>query len=75
MAIRKNIDVKFIIETHSPVMINRLGLRVGLDDEMSSNMTSVLLFDENKENSPNISEFNSQGRLINWPIGFFEPNL
>lgn len=75
VAIRKNIDVKFIIETHSPVMINRLGLRVGLDDEMSSNMTSVLLFDENKENSPNISEFNSQGRLINWPIGFFEPNL
>lgn len=74
-AMRKNVDVKFIIETHSSVMINRLGLRVALDNEMLSNMTSVLLFDENNENSPNISEFNANGRLTNWPIGFFEPDL
>ena len=71
----KGIDVKFLVETHSPIMINRLGLHVALDPEFSSDMTSVLLFDEDDAESPKRAEYDDKGRLVNWPIGFFEPDL
>lgn len=71
----RGVDVKFLIETHSPVMINRLGLRIAIDPDLKANMTSVLLFDENDANSPKVASFTEDGRLTNWPYGFFEPDL
>ena len=73
---QKGIDVKVIIETHSQVMINRLGLRIALDPDFSEEMASVLLFDENNEAcNPRHASYTKDGHLTNWPIGFFEPDL
>lgn len=73
---QKGIDVKIIIETHSQVMINRLGLRIALDSDFSEEMASVLLFDENNETcNPRHASYTKDGHLTNWPIGFFEPDL
>lgn len=73
---QKGIDVKVIIETHSQVMINRLGLRIALDSDFSEEMASVLLFDEDNETcNPRRASYTKDGHLTNWPIGFFEPDL
>lgn len=73
-AIEKGIDVKFIIETHSPVMINRLGLRIAEDNNFRDK-ASVLLFDEMADKNPSVSYYDNAGYLVNWPLGFFEPEL
>lgn len=67
--------LNLIIETHSPHLIYRFG---ELIEDENSNITKddiqVLIFEE-KNGETNISQamFNDEGRLQNWPIGFFQP--
>lgn len=69
-----NYDLKFLIETHSPVMVNRLGLRIAEDNKLREKAT-VLLFDEGNAANPAVASFDNGGYLLNWPFGFFEPDV
>lgn len=74
-ALKSGVDIKFIIETHSQTMINRLGARIALKEYDSKN-ASVLLFNENVDNNnPQRAEYNNAGVLTNWPIGFFNSDM
>lgn len=73
-AMELNYDLRFIIETHSPVLINRLGLRIAEDNSLREKAT-VLVFNEWASNNPSISTYDNAGYLVNWPLGFFEPDL
>ena len=82
---RKNkIDVRFLIETHSAYLVNRLGRYVYNKEQnyessepnmhkISPKDISIYLF--NKENgTTNITttEFDDQGRIKKWPLGFLD---
>ncbi|TCM65064.1 uncharacterized protein DUF3696 [Acinetobacter calcoaceticus] len=65
--------VNLIIETHSPHIIYRLGELIELG-EIDKESIQVLVFEES-ENGTSIKKsiFDENGRLNNWPIGFFQP--
>ncbi|MBI9055467.1 MAG: AAA family ATPase [Bacteroidales bacterium] len=71
-----DVNLKLIIETHSSVIINRIGRRV-IEKKLDSSAVSVTLFQldaELKNSTIKSTNFNENGVLVNWPIGFFEPN-
>jgi predicted ATPase len=71
----KGIQLKLIIETHSAVIINRIGRRI-IEKKVASENVNVTLFDINaktKRSIINTTTFNENGVLLNWPLGFFEP--
>ena len=69
-----NLPIKFIIETHSQVMINRIGLHIAKHN-IESERVSILLFDEMPIGGKNVrvASYNEEGFLKDWPIGFFTP--
>lgn len=72
-------DVRIIVETHSEVIINRLGIKV-MDENsfIKSNDVNVLLFnakEEGYETDVISSSFDQNGYLTNWPFGFFSDNV
>jgi len=72
----RKIDLRLIIETHSEVIINRLGHRVARK-EIMPNEINVVLFDKKSADAPTqvrIAQYDEDGFLTNWPFGFFEPN-
>lgn len=74
LALSMKVDIKFIIETHSQTMINSLGLKIALKEYATAN-ASILLFNEDNEggHNPQRAEYDNDGVLKNWPIGFFNP--
>ena len=68
----REIDLNFIIETHSETLINTTGNRI-YSKKISADDVNILLF-ERKENFTDIIQagFSDEGLLINWPYGFFE---
>lgn len=67
--------LRIIAETHSPSLINRLGTLIA-DKIISSKDVQVILFEQESSRSPSqvkIAEFDDEGILRNWPLGFFEP--
>ena len=73
---RKNkIDLRFLIETHSEVIVNKIGLLVAEDANLSVDDVSVILFnakEEGMEQNVSYSSFDKDGYLNNWPYGFFD---
>lgn len=72
-------DVRIIVETHSEVIINRLGIKV-MDEKtfIKSNDVNVLLFNAKEEGYDTdviSSSYNDEGFLTNWPFGFFSDNV
>ena len=67
--------IKFILETHSETMINRLGYLI-YKKKLSSEMVNVVIFDKDDTGNTTVSQtkFNDQGQLEKWPIGFFDPD-
>lgn len=75
-SIKKSNNLNLIIETHSPIIINRIGriLRKHTEDQkVSKEDISILLF-EKKDGKTNITKtkYNEDGRIQNWPIGFLD---
>ncbi len=76
-SLRNNdIDIKFLIETHSEAMVTRLGYNVIMDNIETSDI-STLVFEKTGEMISSIKKgtFDEDGFLQNWPIGFFEPKM
>jgi len=69
-----NIPMKIIFETHSQAIIDSLGEQIEFSDlSLSHDDISVIVFekDENSDTDINLSFFDENGFLNNWPIGFF----
>jgi predicted ATPase len=71
----KNLPIRFMLETHSPTIIERIGQRVENHD-LSAEDVQVVLFELDKEeansNTAKVrsTSFDSQGVLRDWPFGF-----
>jgi len=73
----KNIDLRLMIETHSEVLVNRLGQLIA-EGKISPNEINIVLFEPSdqlgKVTIRNV-QFDSDGYLLDWPLGFFEMEL
>jgi predicted ATPase len=74
---KQKIDLRLMIETHSEVLVNRLGQLVA-EGKISPDEINIVLFEpSDRLGEVNIrnSQFDSDGYLLNWPLGFFEMEL
>ena len=75
---KRNLPVRFVLETHSPTIIERIGSHIEAKSLDSSDV-QVLLFErganhsEHNSASVRFSEFDKDGVLTNWPFGFLSP--
>lgn len=62
---------KILVETHSRQIIEAVGHAI-YNKQISSNDVAVYLFEQGSDNKATIkkTEFNEEGYLQNWPIGF-----
>jgi predicted ATPase len=73
---RKN-QLKIIIETHSDIIVNRLGDCI-IDKILDPADVNIVVFNKKQENAPteiSFSQYDKNGYLLNWPLGFFQPKL
>jgi predicted ATPase len=73
----KDIDLRLMIETHSEVLVNRLGQLIA-EGKISEDEINIVLFepsDQQGEVTIRNAQFDSDGYLLNWPLGFFEMEL
>lgn len=71
--LKKDEDVRFIIETHSETIINKIGSLIH-SSKLEEEKVNVVLFNAKEEGLQNYVEqasFDEKGYLNNWPIGFF----
>ena len=65
-----------IVETHSSSIVNRIGRRIR-EGKLSPDDVSIILFEKKLGEDYTIVKqigYNEEGRLMDWPYGFFEPN-
>lgn len=70
-------DIRFIIETHSEIILNKIGENIALE-KFDREDTNVVLFNakgENMEKYVEIATYSKDGFLTNWPMGFFTENV
>lgn len=73
IAEKEKINMKFIIETHSETIVNRVGRHI-IEDLFDKNQVNLLIFEKkNGELKILETQYNSNGELTKWPFGFFEP--
>ena len=73
LAKENDLELKLILETHSESIINRIGRRIS-EQKFSKEDVTVALFENvlNKDQkNVTLAEFDDDGLLDNWPIGFF----
>jgi len=73
----KNIDLRLMIETHSEVLVNRLGQLIA-EGKISEDEINIVLFEPSEqlgEVTIRNVQFDSDGYLLDWPLGFFEMEL
>lgn len=69
----KDNDVRFVIETHSEAIINAIGSMVQ-SEKLSREAVNVVIFNGEEEGLERYvveSQFDNNGYLSNWPVGFF----
>jgi len=77
LARENNIDLRLIIETHSEVIINRVGHRIAYK-ELDNEDVNVVLFEKEPaalSTKVSFSAYDKDGFLTNWPMGFLEPDM
>ena len=74
---KANVRVVFIVETHSSVIVNRIGQLIAEGDSLKAPSAQVLLFDAKTPSLSAVrnSTFDERGVLSDWPYGFFEPDV
>lgn len=73
----KDKKINLIIETHSETIINQIGHQI-YNEMIDKKDVSVILFEKKSPDHPTnvkLSSFDDDGRLVNWPWGFFEPEV
>lgn len=67
-----NQEIKFVIETHSEIMINRLSESIKKDKLKHESVTvNIVNIDDEGKSSVHSVGFDEDGDLLEWPIGFF----
>lgn len=71
---RNNKKIKFVIETHSQTIINRISESIR-KEKLSKESVSVNIVNIDSDNNSSVKsiEFDEKGQLTEWPIGFFSP--
>ncbi|MFZ7131778.1 MAG: AAA family ATPase [Eubacteriales bacterium] len=70
---RKGIILKIILETHSETIINSIGHLIA-DRKLCNEDVGVVIFgQESNEHRVTLGNYDKDGFLSNWPIGFFSP--
>ncbi len=70
---QKDNDIRFVIETHSEAIINAIGSMVQ-SERLSQDKVNVVIFNGEEEGLDQYvveSQFDNNGYLSNWPVGFF----
>ena len=63
---------RFVIETHSETIINRIGELLSESKKFMKEDVNVVLFHkEDSGSSVSIANYDDEGFLNNWPVGFF----
>lgn len=71
----EDFNIRLIIETHSQTIINRLGQNIA-EENISEKEINIVVFNKDSEKDPTVvttANFDSDGLLENWPVGFFKP--
>lgn len=70
---KSGINVKIVLETHSDVMINRLGVLISKNKICEDDINIVLV--EKTDGVSNFKQvkYNNEGLINAWPIGFMSP--
>lgn len=66
--------IKFIIETHSSILIERICQLIGEGESIKNSDVNILLFNAKQEGMEQYitpAKITSDGYLTNWPYGFF----
>lgn len=74
-ALNEDSKTTLIIETHSPTIINRIGRRIR-EGHLSADKVNVVIFEKiQKDGFSKVTnnQFQPDGRIKDWPFGFFEP--
>jgi len=71
---KSGIILHLIIETHSEVIINKIGLMTAAGVLKKEDSTIVLFSKENESSQTKVelSGYSDKGALQNWPFGFFD---
>lgn len=76
-AIKPRQQTHFVIETHSETLVNRLGELIS-EGKLAPKDVQIVLFEadekDKRRTNTRIAQFNSDGVLIDWPYGFFQPS-
>lgn len=69
-------DIRFVIETHSEVIVNKIGefIEQGIVDPKDVNVVLFNASGEGMEKYVECTNFSEDGFLVNWPYGFFDEN-
>lgn len=73
LAAENNIQLQFILETHSETIVNYFGKAIARKS-LAAEDTTVLLFEKDRQTNLSTvthSSYDNNGFLQNWPIGFF----
>lgn len=67
-------DIRFIIETHSDVIINKIGQLIDRKQCVPSDVNVVLFnaLNEGMENYVECTHYSEDGYIVDWPYGFFD---
>jgi hypothetical protein len=74
---KSKVTPRILVETHSEAIVNRIGQLVGLG-KLSADDVQVILFEPDQEKGGtkvSTTTFDEEGCLMNWPYGFFIPEL
>ena len=67
-----NFELKIIIETHSPTIVNKLGTMVAEKRISADDITIAMFENDVSKEGVKLSHYDEDGVLIDWPIGFFD---
>ncbi|KMN41974.1 AAA family ATPase [Lysinibacillus sp. LK3] len=72
---KARVNISIILETHSDIIVNRVG-RMILEKNFDSNNCNILIFSDDDINHSIIKSisYDEKGIIHEWPIGFFQPD-
>lgn len=68
-------NIRFIIETHSETIVNRLGNLI-YKEKLQKDQVGISIFNKemgDDDTTIQVGNYDEEGYLENWPAGFFEP--
>jgi predicted ATPase len=70
-------DLRLVVETHSEVIVNRIG-RLVQEEAIPAKDVQIVIFDHDRaanRTSIRIASYGGDGALKDWPFGFFAPEI